>query len=86
YYDQFSLVKAASGDFIALQYQENGHITLPTINPNKTPNYRTVNVYGTLHNNLIDTNLIDIHLTWTPDGTGSNQKGRLITTQDYDNR
>ncbi|KAK0627102.1 hypothetical protein B0T14DRAFT_562938 [Immersiella caudata] len=84
YCDQFGPVKAAPGNFVALQYQENGHVTLPTINPKKTLNRGTVYVYGTLHNNLTDTNLVDVHLAWTPDGTGGDRKGRLIATRDYD--
>lgn len=83
YHDQFGPVKAAPGDFVALQYQENGHVTLPTTDP-KPLNRGTVYVYGTLHNDLTDTNLVDVHLAWTPDGTGGDRKGRLIATRDYD--
>lgn len=83
YHDQFGPVKATPGDFVARQYQENGHITLPTTDP-KPLNRGTVYVYGTLHNDLTDTNLVDVHLPWTPNGTGGDRKGRLIATRDYD--
>ncbi len=33
YPDQFGQVKAAPGDFVALQYQENGHVTKPSVAP-----------------------------------------------------
>ncbi len=84
YSDQFGPVKAAPGDFIALQYQENGHITRPNPTLFKPLNGGTVYVYGTLYNDLTDTNLVDVHFAWTPDGTGGDRKGRLIATRDYD--
>lgn len=84
YPEQFGPVKAAPGDFVALQYQENGHVTKPSAAPFKPLNSGTVYVYGTLYNDLTDTNLVDVHLAWTQDGTGGNQKGRLIASRNYD--
>ncbi len=84
YSGQFGMVKAAPGDFVALQYQENGHVTLPAINPYKTLNAGTVYVYGTTNNDLTNTNLVDVHLSWTADGNGGDKKGRLIATRNYD--
>ena len=63
YSDQFGPVKAAPGDFVALQYQENGHVTKPDAAPFKPLNSVTVYVYETLYDDLTDTNLVDVHLT-----------------------
>ncbi len=61
YSDQFGPVKAALDDFIALQYQENGHVTRPNTTLFKPLNSRIVYMYSTLYNDLIDTNLVDVH-------------------------
>ena len=82
--DQFGPVKAAPGDFVALQYQENGHVTKPSTAPSKPLNGGTVYVYGTLYNDLTNANLVDVHFSWTSDGTGGDQKGRLIATRNFD--
>ncbi|KAI0410601.1 hypothetical protein F5X98DRAFT_381632 [Xylaria grammica] len=84
YSDQFGPVKAAPGDFVALPYQENGHVTKPSAAPFKPLNSGTVYVYGTLYNGLRDADLVDVHLAWTSDGTGGNQKGTPIATRNYD--
>lgn len=84
YTSQFGMAKAAPGDYIALQYQENGHVTLPAINPYKTINAGTVYVYGTNQSDLTNTNLVDVHFSWTADGTGGDKKGRLLATRNFD--
>ncbi|KAH8880089.1 hypothetical protein GQ53DRAFT_613139, partial [Thozetella sp. PMI_491] len=84
YTGNFNMLNAAPGDFVALQYQENGHVTLTQINPNKTLNGGTVYVYGTTNNDLTNVNLVDVHFSWTADGTGGDGKGKLIATRNYD--
>lgn len=80
---QFPILTAAPGDWIALRYQENGHVTLPQNQANKPLNRGTVYIYGTtqLDNNA---NFADIFNKWNADGTGGNGKGRLLATRNYD--
>jgi hypothetical protein len=74
---------AAPGDMIVLQYQENGHVTLPNNQPNKTLNRGTVYIYGTADFNG-DSNLLDIHYQWNQKGTGGDGKGTLLATRNFD--
>jgi hypothetical protein len=48
-------LQAATGDAIALRYQENGHVTLPDNQPGKLANRGTVFVYSTTQPSLSDT-------------------------------
>ncbi|KAK2068224.1 hypothetical protein P8C59_002878 [Phyllachora maydis] len=84
YSPTFPMLSAAPADFIALQYQENGHVTLPANQANKPRNRGTVYVYGTTHNDLSQVNLVDIHLKWNKAGTGGDGKGVLLATRNYD--
>ncbi|KJK88389.1 hypothetical protein H633G_07729 [Metarhizium anisopliae BRIP 53284] len=72
-------LQAAPGAFIALQYQENGHVTLPGLTPQKK-NSGTVYVYGTLYPRD-DELLSSIHNVWNTDGTGGDGRGRLLACQ-----
>jgi hypothetical protein len=74
---------ASRGDKIALQYQENGHVTLPQNQANKPLNRGTVYIYGTTNLDP-NTNLLDVLYKWTPDGTGGNRQGQLLATRNYD--
>lgn len=85
YNDQFPMLKVAPGDFVAILYTENGHVTRPDVsNPLKPINRGTVYLYATTENDLSDTNLVDVHLKWTADGTGGDGKGKLLATRNYD--
>lgn len=85
YSAQFPMLKAAPGDFVAILYTENGHVTRPEVsNPLKPINRGTVYLYATTHNDLSEANLVDVHLKWTTDGTGGDGKGRLLATRNYD--
>ncbi|KAK3695057.1 hypothetical protein B0T22DRAFT_348210, partial [Podospora appendiculata] len=86
YTDQYPMLKVAPGDFVAIQYTENGHVSLPdkTGQPVKPVNRGTVYLYGTTENDLTNANLVDIHLKWTSDGTGGDGKGKLLATRNYD--
>ena len=84
-YERFPMLKVAPGDFVAIQYTENGHVSRPEVsNPNKTVNRGTVYLYGTSMNDLSNSNLMDIHLVWTADGKGGDGKGKLLATRNYD--
>ncbi|KAK3329443.1 hypothetical protein B0H66DRAFT_24981 [Apodospora peruviana] len=86
YTEQYPKLKVAPGDFAALIYTENGHVSRQdqeSQNP-KPINRGTIYLYGTTQNDLTNYNLVDIHLTWTADGKGGDGKGRLLATRNYD--
>ncbi|KAH6853621.1 hypothetical protein B0I37DRAFT_11428 [Chaetomium sp. MPI-CAGE-AT-0009] len=85
YSDQFPMLSVAPGDFVAIKYRENGHVSRPDkTNPNKPVNRGTVYLYGTTENDLSSVALMDVHLKWTADGKGGNGKGKLLATRNYD--
>ncbi|KAK0618018.1 hypothetical protein B0T17DRAFT_470515, partial [Bombardia bombarda] len=86
YSDEFPMLKVAPGDFVAISYLENGHVSGPDKEglPIKPINRGTVYLYGTTENDLTNYNLVDIHLKWTADGTGGDGKGKLLATRNYD--
>lgn len=75
-------LQASPGDFIALQYQENGHITLPENTPHK-PRNSTVFIYSTSSPSK-DDRLLSIHRVWNACGTGGDQRGVLLATRSFD--
>ncbi|KAI1282913.1 hypothetical protein F5Y07DRAFT_351264 [Xylaria sp. FL0933] len=79
---QYPPLKAGAGDYIAMQYQENGHVTQPDLTPRP---YRggNVYVYGTTQHQDTD-GINDVLNSWTADGTGGNKKGKLIATHYFD--
>ncbi|KAI9877341.1 MAG: hypothetical protein M1830_004209 [Pleopsidium flavum] len=76
-------LKAAAGSFVALRYQENGHVTLPDTQPGKPANRGNVYVYGTTQPKPDDA-LLSIHKVWNSDGSGGDKRGILLATQPYD--
>ena len=76
-------LKAPAGSFVALRYQENGHVTLPDNQPGKPSNRGTVYIYGTTQPKPDDT-LLGIHKVWNKDGSGGDKRGVLLATQSYD--
>lgn len=81
-YQTYKRLSAAAGDYVALQYQENGHVTDPTqtLRPFRGGN---VYVYGTQEHQDGD-GINDVLNAWTADGQGGNGKGRLLATHYYD--
>ncbi|KAI1209742.1 uncharacterized protein F4807DRAFT_88701 [Annulohypoxylon truncatum] len=81
-YDKVNRLSATSGDYVAMLYQENGHVTQPNLTPRP---YRDgiVNVYGTLNHEDSD-GINDVLNSWTADGKGGNGKGKLLATHYYD--
>ena len=85
YTSQFPKLKVAPGDFAAILYRENGHVTRPdTLTPTKPVNRGTIYLYATLNNDLSNFNFLDTHLKWTADGQGGNKKGWLLATRNFD--
>ncbi|MCJ1479199.1 hypothetical protein MMC13_007883 [Lambiella insularis] len=76
-------LQAAAGASLALQYQENGHVTLPNNQPGKPANRGTVYIYGT-DQPMTNEYLLTVHRNWTADGTGGDKRGRLLSTQNFD--
>ncbi|KAH6667272.1 hypothetical protein B0J14DRAFT_677149 [Halenospora varia] len=74
---------ASPGDMIALRYQENGHVTEPFNQPGKPENRGTVFIYGTAEASDSDT-LLSIHKVWNSEGTGGDERGKLLSTQNFD--
>ena len=76
-------LKAAPGAFVALRYQENGHVTLPQNQKGKPDNRGTVYIYGTTQPKS-DEKFLDIHKQWNAEGTGGDKRGVLLSTQPFD--
>lgn len=81
--DKSRRLQAAAGAFLALRYQENGHVTLPQNQLGKAANRGTVFIYGTSEPSETDT-FLAIHKQWNAAGTGGDKRGKLIATQDFD--
>ncbi|KAK1830002.1 hypothetical protein QBC39DRAFT_261703 [Podospora conica] len=87
YTDEFPMLAVAPGDFVAINYRENGHVSKfdkPKDQVYKPINRGTIYIYGTTDNDLTNTNLVDVHLAWTADGTGGDRKGKLLATRNFD--
>ena len=80
--DKYPRLQATPGGYIAMRYQENGHVTLPQNQRGKPKKAGTVFVYGTTEPQE-DEKLLNV-LQWTKDGQGGNKKGALITMNDFD--
>jgi hypothetical protein len=78
----YPMLKAAPGDYVAMKYLENGHVTLPWNQPGKPPQGGTVYVFGTT-DAIEDEKLVDV-MKWTENGSGGNGRGRLLATQNFD--
>ena len=76
-------LQAMPGANIALLYEENGHATIPQNQPGKPPNRGTVYIYGTTQSQPDDT-LLAIHKVWNTAGTGGDKRGKLLSTQNFD--
>jgi hypothetical protein len=80
----FPPLTAAPGEFIALQYAENGHVSFPNLTPR---GYRggNVMVYGTPERiETIDAGINDILYQWNAEGTGGNRMGKLLASHFFD--
>jgi len=80
--EKFPRLRAHPGDFIALQHQENGHVTLLETSPEKEGGGQ-IFIYGTQHPSEDDT-LLSIHRVWNADGTGGDGRGSLLAVRPYD--
>lgn len=76
-------LSAFPGGMIALRYQENGHVSFPGNQKGKMPHGGTIYIYGTAEPSPQE-QLWDVHKKWNNDGTGGNRKGRLLSSQNFD--
>jgi hypothetical protein len=76
-------LKTSAGAAIALRFQENGHVTLPQNQPGKPANRGFVYVYGTTQPRTGE-RFLDVHGSWTADGTGGDGRGVLLSKQNFD--
>lgn len=84
YSENHRMLPVAPGDFVAISYLENGHVTQGDLQLIKPINRGTIYLYGTTENDLTNTNFVDVHLAWTADGTGGDGKGRLLASRHFD--
>ncbi|KAF2723537.1 hypothetical protein K431DRAFT_219670, partial [Polychaeton citri CBS 116435] len=82
YSADYPRLNVSPGDYVAMKYQENGHVTQPWIKEGKPYGGGTIFVYGTYQPEP-DTKLVDV-LKWNGDGTGGNKQGWLMTAQNFD--
>ncbi|KAH7016633.1 hypothetical protein B0J12DRAFT_714683 [Macrophomina phaseolina] len=75
-------LKAAPGDWVALRYAENGHVTLPWNTPGKPELGGTTYIYGT-HSPVADEKILDV-LQWNTNGTSGDGRGRLLASSNFD--
>ena len=83
YSTKYPPLSAAPGDFIALRYQENGHVSLPDNGDPKPPNRGTIYIYGTGEPSK-DEKFLNVHGVWTADEASANGKGKLIAKRNFD--
>jgi hypothetical protein len=82
--NKFPRLQTTPGNFVAIRYQENGHITTADTIVSKPENGGTVYVYGTTDPKS-DEKLVDV-LQWTQNGEGGDSRGVLLAMNDYDDR
>lgn len=82
YAQGFPPLVVSPGEYIALLYQENGHVTLPENSPQKNSSGE-VFIYGTSLPFNDDT-LLSIHKVWNEEGTGGDKRGKLLARRRFD--
>ncbi|CAM1503413.1 Fc.00g081890.m01.CDS01 [Cosmosporella sp. VM-42] len=82
YTTTFQALRAHPGDFIALQDQENGHVTLPQNTPQEAGS-GTVYIYCTSHPHD-DESFFAVHRAWDREVPGGDGRGRLLAAWSFD--
>ncbi|KAF4446076.1 hypothetical protein FALBO_17111 [Fusarium albosuccineum] len=82
YSQNFPRLEAHPGDHVALQYQENGHVTLLPNTPQKKTS-GMIYIYGT-ERPRHDEKFLDVHKTWNGGSEGLNNRGKLLKTWSFD--
>lgn len=82
YSSDYPKLQVVPGDFVAMKYLENGHVTRPWDPKGKPQLGGTVWVYATYRPKK-DEKLFDV-LQWDASGTAGNGDGWLMAAQDFD--
>ncbi|KAF2493884.1 hypothetical protein BU16DRAFT_512009 [Lophium mytilinum] len=80
--DGFPKLKTAPGNYVAMRYAENGHVSQPLQLPGKPDKAGTNYVFATTNPKKGET-LANV-MRWTVDGKGGDGNGRLLTAQTFD--
>ncbi|KAF2458423.1 hypothetical protein BDY21DRAFT_363308 [Lineolata rhizophorae] len=80
--DGYPRLQTHPGEFVAMRYMENGHVTKPSGTLGKPPGNGTAFVFGTTEPREDET-LMNV-LQWTSDGTGGDGRGRLLAANNFD--
>lgn len=78
----FPKLQVSPGDYVAMKYLENGHVTLPWNITGKPAGSGTVFVFGTTTPS--ETQTIAEVMEWNTAGTSGNGRGFLMTAQNFD--
>ena len=79
----FPRLQAGPSDFIAIRYLENGHVTNPTLPPNKPKHSGNVYVYLTEQPSDRE-QFLDVFRKWDKEGKGGDKRGRLLGVFPFD--
>lgn len=79
---EYPPLTASPGEFLALQYAENGHVSFPDQTPRGYLG-GNVMIYGT-DEDISDIGINDVLYQWNAEGTGGNQKGKLLASHFFD--
>ena len=79
---KYPMLKVRPGDYVAMKYLENGHVSLPWQSQGKPEGGGTVLIFGTTEPSPQE-KIADV-LKWNEQGTGGNKKGFLLSAQNYD--
>jgi len=82
YSSDYPRLQVVPGDFVALKYLENGHVTRPWDPEGKPQHGGTIWVYAT-HEPKRDEKLYDV-LQWNASGSAGNGGGWLVASQNFD--
>lgn len=80
--EKYPRLQVAPGDWFAMKYAENGHVTLPANQKGKPLHGGTVFVFGTTEPKD-DEKITDV-MDWTADGSGGDKRGKLLAAQNFD--
>lgn len=76
-------LRSAPGGYVAMRYQENGHVTQPWIPEGHPPHAGHVYVYGTTQPKANE-KMGDVYQSWNKEGSGGDKRGVLLTTFHFD--
>lgn len=75
-------LSASPGEYVAMQYAENGHVSFPDLTPRGFKG-GNVMIYATTED-VNDVGINDALYSWNAEGTGGNGKGKLIGSHFFD--